>query len=149
MQATRALREKMAQLLAADAATLAPATDANVIWLVQSAFTPSEASVIGDLTVADFDGGDPLEVTTGAQAEGLDPLTADAVITLSPPVGGFRWEVTGTTNLPQTIYGFALVTDAGVLLACQTLPEPITLTAVNQFIDAGDLNLRQLANSLT
>jgi hypothetical protein len=149
MQATRALREKMATLLAADATSLAPATDLNVIKLVMATFTPGESTVVGDLTFATFDGSTPIEVTAGTQAEGLDPLTADAVITLSPPVGGFRFEVTGTTNLPQQIFGCALVSDAGVLLGCQTLPQPITLTAVNQFIDLGDLSFRQLANSLT
>jgi len=150
MQASRALREKMAQLLAADATTLAPATDANLVTLAQAAFNPSELLAIGDVTPADFDGSDPIEITVGVQAEGLDPLNADAIITLSPPVGGFRFETTGTTNLPQTIYG-VYVTDNGAtkILCSKLLDQPITLTTINQVIDLGDLNLRQLANSLT
>jgi len=149
MIATRALREKMAQLLAADTATLAPATDANLVCLVMATFTPSEQTVAADLTLATFDGSDPIAVELATQEEGLDPLTADAIITLGPPAGGFRWESTGTTDLPQTIYGFALMNEAmTVLLGCQTLPEPVTITAINQVINAGNLNFRQLANTL-
>jgi hypothetical protein len=149
MQATLAIREKMAQLLAADTATLAQAADANVVALVMEEFNPSEASAIGDLTLSTFDGDTPLEAELGAQAEGLDPTNNDAIITILPPVGGWRWETTGTTNLPQTIYGFALVTDAGVLLGCETLETPITLTGVNQVIQLPVVAFRQLANSLT
>jgi hypothetical protein len=149
MQATRALREKMAQLLAADTTTLAQAADANLIKLCTNNFTPSESSVYADMEFADFDGSNPIEVELGTQPEGLDPNNADALITLSPPAGGFRWETTGVTNLPQTITGFALVNNGETtLFACDRLPTPITLTAINQVVDLGALILRQLANSL-
>lgn len=149
MQATATLREKMAQLLAADVATLAPAADANIVALVKAIFTPTEATVVGELDLADFDGSTPLACGTGTQPEGLDPLTADALITLKSPVGGWRWETTGVTNLPQTIYGFALLNDDGtVLLACERLTTPIVLNAVNQVLTLGAIGLRQLANSL-
>jgi len=150
MQATRALREKMAQLLAEDPDTLAPPADANVIALVMAEFTPSEGTVLGDLTLADFVTSTPLAVVVGTQPEGLDPNNADALITLSPPAGGFRWETTALTNLPQTIYGFALLNDAlDTLLACEVLEEPVTLTAVNQVVELGAIGFRQIANSLT
>lgn len=149
MQASRALREKMAQLLAADTATLAPAALAINIALVKAAFSPSEGLAFADVTLADFDGSDPIDITVGAQAEGLDPVSSDAIITLSPPIGGFRWETTGATNLPQTIYGCVLLNNAGdTILASLRLPTPIVLTAVNQVLDLGNLYLRQIANSL-
>jgi hypothetical protein len=105
---------------------------------------------LGDLTFADFDGSTPLDVTLGAQAEALDPATNDSVITLSPPVGGWRWVTTGITNLPQTIYGVALMdkTDATVL-ATEAFPTPIVLTAIDQVVDIGPLELRLIAGSLT
>lgn len=146
---TRAVREKAAQLLAADAATLAPAVDANVIALVMAAFTPGENLTLGSLTFATFDGATPLEVGVGTQPEGLDPNTNDALISMLPPVTGWRWETTGTTNLPQTIFGYALVTDGlAVLLASDVLETPIVLTAVNQVVILPALAIRQLANSM-
>lgn len=149
MQSTRALREKMAQLLAADATTLAPAADANIVALVMAAFTPGEGMVVGDLTLATFDGSTPLAAGVGTQPEGLDPNTADAIITIKSPVGGWRWETTGVTNLPQTIFGYALLNDDGtVLLGADTLPDTITLTAVNQVIQLPDVSFREIAGCL-
>lgn len=149
MQATRALREAMAQLLAANAATLAPAADGNVVALIKAAFTPSEEIVLADLSLANFDGSTPIEAGTGTQPEGLDPNTNDALITILPPAGGWRFETTGTTNLPQTIYGYALLSnDLATLFATEQLAETVTLTAVNQVVELPSVGFRQLANSL-
>jgi hypothetical protein len=147
---TLALREQAMKLLAADPTTLAPAVNAIHMALVMTQFVPAESTVITDFTLATFDGSTPLDVTVGTQPEGLDPATNDAIIDLSAPIGGFRWETTGVTNLPQTIYGFALIDHANaLLLACELLPSPVTLTAVNQRIDVGDARLTQRANSIT
>jgi hypothetical protein len=150
MQSTAALRDEAAKKLATDTATLAPAANANHMSLLKAPIAPSESVGLGDLTFADFDGSTPLDVTLGAQAEALDPATNDSVITLSPPVGGWRWVTTGITNLPQTIYGVALMdkTDATVL-ATEAFPVPIVLTAIDQVVDIGPLELRLIAGSLT
>ena len=37
--------------------------------------------------------------------DGIDPNTLDRTLHLVPPVGGFKWTASNTTNLPQTIYG--------------------------------------------
>jgi len=149
MQTTLALREKAAQLLAADAATLAPPADANVIALIKAIFTPLESTTLADLTLADFDGATPLAVGVGTQPEGLDPNSSDSIINLKPPAGGFRWETTGVTNLPMTIYGFALLNDAlDTLLACEVLAAPITLNAVNEVVNIPVPTIRQLANTM-
>jgi len=149
MWATLALREQMAKLLAADAATLAPAADALQVVLLKNNPPVGENLAFADLQLADFDGSAALEPGVGAQDEGLDPSNNDAIVTMLAPAGGWRWETTGDTNLPQTIYGFALLDHAGtLLLAAETLPTPITLTGVNQQIDIGSVTLRQLANSL-
>lgn len=150
MQSTLALREKANQLLAADAATLAPATDANTMCLVKSNFNPTEQITVDDLELADFDGSAPLEVETGTQPEGLDPVSSASVITLKPPAGGWRWETTGVTNLPQTIYGRALMNDdQTILFAVEKFTTPIILTASNQVINLAPATLTQAANSLT
>lgn len=149
MQSTLALREAAAQLLAADAATLAPAALANKIMLVTNAFTPSENLTFADLDAATFDGSTPLSAGVGVQLEGLDPETNDAIITIKSPAGGWRWETTGVTDLPQTINGFALVDNAvAVLLAAARLPAPITLTAINQVIALEGVDLRLISGSL-
>lgn len=150
MQTTQAVREKAAQLLAADTSTLAPAADANTMCLVKNAFSATEAVAVGDLELADFDGSTPLEVVVGTQPEGLDPVSGAAVITLSPPAGGWRWETTGVTNLPQTIYGRALMNDdQTVVLATERLATPIVLTGVNQVINLPAATITQAANSMT
>jgi len=150
MQVTLALREKAAQLLAADAASLAPVALANHVFLVMAAFVASEASVIGDLTLATFDGSAALSAGVGTQAEGLDPNNTNALITIKSPVGGWRWETTGVTNLPQTIFGYCMLDNAdAVLLGCQTLDQTITLTAINQVVDLGSITITQQAGSMT
>ena len=109
---TLAIREQAMKLLAADTTTLAQAANANVMALVMNNIAPSESIVLADLTLATFDGATPLAIGLGTQAEGLDPATSDALIDFKNPVGGFRWETTGITNLPQTIYAYAVLNAA-------------------------------------
>lgn len=149
MQITKALREKAAQLLAADADTLAPAADANIVKLVVGDINESESVTLESLEFATFDGSTPLEVPVGALPEGLDPVSGDSLITIPPPEGGWRWETTGTTDLPQEITGRALTNDDGtILFGVERLEEPITLTAINQVLDLPPLQIRQKANSM-
>jgi hypothetical protein len=134
----KAVRLQLGELLAADATTLAPPANANVVALIKANFAPTENLVIGDLTLADFTGSTPLACGLGTQPAGVDPITGDQVIDLKDPVGGWRWETTNTANLPQTIYGYALATDSLVaLLAVQLLPTPITLQAAGEAINLG------------
>lgn len=149
MQASLALREQAAKLLAADPTTLAPAANACQVHLVMANFTPSEQLVASDLTFATFDGSTALAAGVGTQPEALDPNTNDAIIDILSPVGGWRWETTGVTNLPQTIYGFALTDMAGTTLyASAKLATPVTLSAINQRIELDEVNIRQLAGSM-
>lgn len=149
MKAIKSLRAQMAFLLAADTTTLAQAADNNMIALIMAPFTPSETLTFASLTLATFDGSTPILVGLGTQPSAYDPLTDDVVISLKPPVGGFRFETTGTTHLPQTIFGFALLNEAlDALLAAELLPVPITLTGINQGIDLNDVEIRELANIL-
>jgi hypothetical protein len=150
MLSTADLREKLAQLLAADAATLAPVALANVVALVMAAFAPGEALTMASITLATFDGSTPLAAGLGTQPEGLDSLNGDAIITIKPPAGGWRWETTGTTNLPMTIYGCVLLDSTlATLYASQLLLNPIGLNAVNQVIDLGSLTLRVPSGTLS
>jgi len=137
-----ALRLQIGELLAADDTTLAPAANANKMALIAAAFTPDEGLEEGDLTYASFDGSTPITGVVGTQQAGVDPATLDQIVTIKEPAGGWRWESTGVTNLPQTIYGFALLDNAlAVLLAVASLDEPVTITAAGQEINLGACKL--------
>ena len=136
------LRLALGTSLAANATYLAPAADPNAIGLIMEPFTPEENMVATDITLADFDGSTPIPGSTGAQLVAVDPSTSQQLITIKEPLGGWRWTTTGTNNLPQTIYGFALLSeDLATLLALAVLDTPVALTAVGQQIDIGRATL--------
>jgi len=138
-----ALRLSLGSQMAANAAFLAPATDPNEIALIKADFAEEENLVIGDLTLADFDGYAAIPGIVGAQQVGVDPVTGEQVVTVKEPAGGWRWATTGVTGLPMTIYGFALCTEAAAaLLAVYRFPTPITLTASGQEINIGAATFR-------
>ena len=150
MDATLAIREAMVALLAADAATLAPAADANKIALVMNEINPGEALTFADCTLATFTGATPIAAGTGTQPSGTDSFSGASVISIKVPAGGFRWETTDAVNLPQTIYGFILVDNAvAVLLAAARFDTPITLTAAGQVIENLDATIQLAAGTLT
>lgn len=142
MLPTRTVRLQLGELLAADATTLAPVAAANKIALVMAAFVPSETLVIGDLTLATFDGSTAKAGAVGTQQVGNSPATGDQIITITEPIGGWRWETTGTTNLPQTIFGYALINDAAnALFGTALLDEPLTLQETGQEINLGAVQM--------
>jgi len=144
------LRLSLGDTLAADAGTLAPVADANVIALIKAAFALSEDLVATDLTLADFTGSTPIEGATGAQQVGIDPATLQQMITIKEPAGGWRWVNADAPPATQTIYGYCLLSnDLATLLAAAVLPTPITLTDVNQVVNLGQVNMTFVAQPLT
>lgn len=134
----KALRLALGTLLASDSSTLAPATLPNKMGLAKNNFSLTENLVIGDIVAADFDGSTLIPGAAGAQQTGLDPATNDQVLTIKDPAGGYRWITTGSTQLPQTIYGYYLVDTTGAnLLMAGRFNTPITLTDVGQVINLG------------
>jgi hypothetical protein len=149
MLATKPVRLQIGELLAADPTTLAPVANANKVVLIKSAFTPNELLTPADLTPADFDGSTAKLAAVGTQQAGLDPATGDQVITIVEPVGSWRWETTGTTNLPQTIYGYGLYDNTlATLLGIALLPAPLTLQIVGQQINLGTVAMTVVAQPL-
>jgi len=123
-------------LLAADPDTLAPAADGNLIALIQNDFTSTPNTILADLTLADFTGATPLEAGTGTQQTFIDPTTSTRILQVLEPAGGWHWQATNTTNLPQTIYGYALTSNDGLtLFATERFTTPVTLTGVGDAID--------------
>lgn len=118
----------------------------DVIWgtvtpnvtvsLVISEFVPSAELIAGDLIFADFDGSDPILVPMGDQVFITDSVSGRIGIKMKEPVGGYSWVVTGVTNLPQTVWGWAVRdADSGVLLWSELLPTPIPLTVVGNLVE--------------
>jgi len=139
MIGTTALNNQMAALLVADADTLAPAMNANKIALVTTPFTPTPATVVGDLTLASGNGLDPIAGATGSQLAGTDPLTGDVVMTVKPPAGGYIWTSSGSITVPITVYGYALLSnDLSNYIAGALLAEPQIINIDGQVIDIGN-----------
>lgn len=131
-----AVREQIGNLLAADATTLAPATNGNKIALITQVFTPSETLVASNLTLASGNGLDPIQGVTGAQSVGLDPVSQEQIILIKAPAGGYKWISSGTIGTPITLYGYALLDSTlATLLAVQAFPTPITITAAGYLVD--------------
>lgn len=142
MLPVKTLRTSLGDLLAADVPTLAPVS-ANKVALIAADFTPSEDLTIADLTFAAGTGMSPLAGAAGAQSVGNDPVTNEQVITIKAPVGGWHW-ISGTPfTVSDTIFGYALTNGAGsTLLGVTKLDAPLTIGAVGDFFDAGEIDIR-------
>jgi len=126
---TTAVFNQTQALLAADATTLAPATDANVIALIIANFVPSKSLLPADLELATFTGSTPKAIGTGAQTVFTDPLTGNRVIQMKEPVGGLTFVCTADPTLPETVFGFGLFNDdLSVLLGTELLPNPVPIS---------------------
>jgi len=142
MQPTRALWRRGADLLAADSTTLAPAALANHVHLTMADFTPSLDMALVDFTEATFDGYAAKDLGIGSQPIFYDGETGLLTIKLEDPAGGYVWECTGVTNLPQTIYGAYLTDNAdAVLFGAIKFDTPVTLSAADQGLSFGELEL--------
>ena len=142
MLPTKDVRMQIGELLAADDTILAPAASGNKVALIVEEFTPDENLVIGDLTLASFNGSTPKVAGTGTQAVGTDPATGQQIITILEPAGGWRWECGADPAEPQTVYGFCLMNNAGdTLYATQLLDNPVTISEAGQEINLGSVKM--------
>lgn len=132
MTPTDTTTARVATLIATDTTTLDAALNVK-IRLSKAAFTPGPSTTPASITVADFDGYADLEKDAAAPNVYTDPATGDTVVELPAPAGGWSFETTGTTNLPQTIFGFLLLDNAGAVCYGSQLisPQPV-LTASGQ-----------------
>jgi len=109
-----------------------------------------ETLVAADIDLATFDGSTPIDGALGTQQCGVDPATQDQIVTIKEPLGGWRFETTRVTNLPQTIFGMALLSnDLATLLGYERFDVPITLTASGQVINPGVVNMRMVAQPMS
>jgi len=144
------VRLSLGELLAADVDTVGPVAADNLVQLIREPFTAAETLVLADIVLADFTGSTGKIVPAGTQPVANDPATQEQVISIQPPAGGFRWETTALTNLPQTIYGYAFIdADTPQLLATAQLDTPVTLQAVGEVVDIGAVELRFLLQPIS
>ena len=149
---TRSLFERIMTLLGADSVTMAGAL---VVRLIKEPFSESLDQTFTADDEADFDGYAGIDVAAATRPTANDPATGDRLLTVTPPAGGFRWETTGATNLPQTIYGY-VVCDDTTALGTTTIAwmkrfsstEEVTLTAADQEVLAGTIQQRLVVPGL-
>lgn len=135
MTPTTVLLVALQNELATDTDGLAAATALHA-HLIKEPFTPDNSTDFTTLTEADFDGYAALGAGTGVQQQFSDPVTGRLVVQMKEPAGGWHWQTTGVTNLPQTIYGVVLTnTDDDETFGAVLFDTPITLTGTGQAID--------------
>jgi len=146
---TQAFLDAVAAAIEAATTTLSPVALIEAV-LFKAPFVPGPGLLIGGLTVADFDGYAPLAVdATGAQLF-KDPSTGEWILQLEEPAGGWHWQTTGLTSLPQTIYGYGITDSTGAVLhGTALLDTPVVLSAVAQGVDIGQVRFRLGSNALT
>jgi hypothetical protein len=132
--------DRLAELLANDTTTLAPAALAVHVHLANNAFTPGPTLTVADFVEATFDGYAPLDAEVGPQQDFFDPATGNRVVQLVEPLAGWHWVTTGVTDLPQDITGYYVTdnTDA-VLYGCFRFGANVPLTASGQSVDIGNV----------
>lgn len=142
MQPTTVLVAATAELLAADAATLAPPALANHVHLIAAAFTPGVTTDFTALTAATFTGSAAKSAGVGAQTAGIDPATGRRKVIFLEPAGGWNWECTVAPGAPETIYGYAVTDNADtVTLGSKLLPTPVTVSAVGHLVSVDEVSL--------
>lgn len=147
---TYSLFQRLFVLLGADSTTLSQTTNLTKVILFKNEVTVNMNTILGDLTEADFDGYAARDIAANAWPQSVDPATGDSMLDARPDSTPFLWETTGVTDLPQTIYGWAVVDSTGATLYCaQNLIPPVVLSAVNQSVTIPRAAMRMLAGSVT
>lgn len=149
---TQMMLNKIGGAIAAQADTLAPAEDENVVALIVAPFTPSKSLLKAGIVLASLAGLAPIALVAGAQLESFDPASGDIVVDLKLPLGGLRWESTAAPTDPVRVYGYALLTnDLATLIAAETVPQGtiVNFTAINQSHVKDRLSFRIPINSIS
>lgn len=140
---TQAFLDRIGVAIGADTACFADPTTFLKVTLVKTAFTPGTELVLGDVTVADFDGSTALHAADATPAVFRDPQNGDQIVQASDPAGGWHWQTTGSTNLPQTIYGYIVTDHTGANLQGSVLFDtPLVLNGVGQGVDVPAVQVR-------
>jgi len=133
---TLLIENAMRDLLAADAATLAPAALANHVHLIAAPFTPGSATDFTTLTPATFTGSTAKNAGVGTQQSFVDAVNNANIVQLLEPAGGWHWQCTAAPATPETIYGYACTDNAdAVTFGSDLFDPPIVITGVGDAVD--------------
>jgi len=136
MVPTSVIEAALADRLATDPATLAPAALANHVHLIIEPFVPSPETDFTLLTEATFAGGADKNAGVGAQQSFVDPLTGNRVVQLLEPAGGWHWQATAAPAAPETVYGYVVTDNAdAVTYGSGLLDETVEIADVGDAVD--------------
>lgn len=137
---------RMLALLGADTLTVGTTATptACTVALVKATFSPGPTLRLADIVEADFDGYAAKTVASAPQPQSNDPSNGDSILLIPPLAGGFNWETTGLTNLPQVIYGYVVIGHGPEIVGSALISPPINLTGVNQGISIPSPTFRQV-----
>lgn len=151
MNPTQVLLTGLLTRLGSDTAMLAGAL---FLFPIKTAFAPGPDPGLLDTDLADFDGSTAKTTAAATRPVLVDPVTGSQFLRMPDPAGGWQWTTTGTTNLPQTIYGLALgsssvTIEGGALLATALLDNPQALQApAGQSFGYGDVTFTMVLPAL-
>ena len=149
MTPTNVVLDRLAELLATDATTLAPAALAVHVHLAKAPFTPAGTRVVADFVEADFAGYAPLDAGVGPQQNFIDPSNGNRTVQLVEPPGGWHWQASGVGNLPQTIYGYYVSDNAdAVLFGSKLIQPPIPLAGILDGVDLAQVRFQLLTSGV-
>jgi len=116
--------------------------DGNTLNLIKADFTPGRTTDTSMLTLATFDGY-AAKTSTITPNVGRDPSNGDFLVEIPAPAGGWVFEVTGLTGLPQTIYGVTVTgVDSSDTWASAKFPVPVVLTTVGDLVRVDSVTFR-------
>lgn len=144
MRLTQQLVRSLGFLFATDV-WLAEPTPFVQVRLIRTEFTPSPDLLLADLDFCDFTGSAAKHAGSASTQTTIDPATGDQIVQVVEPLGGWHWACSGAgpLGLPQTVYGYALLSADGTeLIATERLAEAVTIAASDQSVDIGQVRFR-------
>jgi len=127
MRMTRAWLKEILEIVA-DITKFSDA-DAPRLRLFKNDVQPNVDTELGDFEEADFDGYTEKGWSSDDWNYGVDPVSGNQILEPKPTGASAVWEVTGETDIPQTVYGFYLTDNAGTtLIGARRFNTPVVLT---------------------
>lgn len=143
MTPSRGFLASIATVVGASAAFLAELTPFVLVTLLKASFTPSLDLDPATVTPADFTGATAKHAASASTQVFLDSATGEYVMQVNEPAGGWHWQATNSTNLPQVIYGYMVTDSAGaVLIGSELFDTPKSIGLVGHGVDIGNVRFK-------
>jgi len=135
--------ESIAGAMAATTILGSAAAAPKYLRLFKNDIEPDPTTLIGDITDADFDGYADVAVEEAIATIGIDALTGNRRVVVLQAAGGSVFQVSGgVTNLPQTIYGWALLNNAKTaIVGIERFETPIVLANIDDMLTIDNVSV--------